>query len=93
MVDVAAEYIQGEVVLEWEQSHGREVVKNNDCQDDKDHVRGFFLDGCISSRPGPNCLRAHRMATLRNTMKANAAKILNVKTSKFMMLPTHLAVT
>ncbi|CAB1332731.1 unnamed protein product [Coregonus sp. 'balchen'] len=37
VVDVAVEYIQGEVVLKWEQNHRREVIKNNDCQDDEDH--------------------------------------------------------
>lgn len=53
VVDVALEYIWGEVLLEGEQSHGREVVKNNDCQYDEDHFKGSLLDRVhlVTARP------------------------------------------
>ena len=51
MVDVAAEYMQGEVVLEWEQSHGREVVQNNYCQGEKDHLKGSDGVHLVAAQP------------------------------------------
>lgn len=43
VVDVAAEHVRGEVVLEGEERNGREVVEHNDGQDDEDHLEGPLL--------------------------------------------------
>lgn len=43
VVDVAAKHVRGEVLLEGEERHRREVVEYDDGQDDEDHLEGPLL--------------------------------------------------
>lgn len=43
-MNVAAKDVRREIVLEREESHWWEVVKDNNCQNDDHHLEGLFLD-------------------------------------------------
>lgn len=43
VVNVAAKHVGGEVLLEGEERHGREVVEDDDGQDDEHHLEGSLL--------------------------------------------------
>lgn len=52
-MNVAAEHVRREVVLEGEECDRREVVEHNDGQDDEDHLEGSLLHGMhlVPARP------------------------------------------